>query len=275
MAYSNFELGTLFELRISNFVIQSMKHILVVEDEAHLAIGIKYNLEAEGYLVTTVGDAPAALKLFSENPSTIDLIILDLMLPGMSGYSVCESIRAQGNDLPILMLSARTLTEDRIRGYDVGTDVYLQKPFDLEELLSVVRNLLARRRRDPSAAEEEEPGRKPAVVVGTVYQFAGGRVEVNFDTYQVRVNGHSVRLTALEMKLLRYFIEHEGSVVTRTQLLENVWGMSHSPTTRTVDNFIVNLRKYFEQDASQPRHFLSVRGAGYRFVAEGETAQSE
>src|SRR5262245_27290929 len=123
-----------------------MKHILVVEDETHLAIGIKYNLEAEGYLVTTIGDGPAALGFIDSNPGTVDLIVLDLMLPGMSGYSVCETLRQQGNDVPILMLSARTLTEDRVRGFDAGTDVYLQKPFDLGELLSVVRNLLSRRR---------------------------------------------------------------------------------------------------------------------------------
>ncbi len=247
-----------------------MKHILVVEDEAHLAIGIKYNLEAEGYLVTMVGDGPSALKFFAENQAAVDLIILDLMLPCMSGYAVCESIRQQGSDVQILMLSARTLTEDRIRGFDVGTDVYLQKPFDLEELLSVVRNLLGRRRRGRADAGAETE-RKPALSAGPVYHFANGRVEVNFDTYQVCVKGMNVRLTALEMKLLRYFIEHEGSVVTRAQLLEDVWGMSHSPTTRTVDNFIVNLRKYFEEDPSQPRHFLSVRGTGYRFVAQAES----
>ena len=246
-----------------------MKHILVVEDESHLAIGIKYNLEAEGYLVTTIGDGPGALAFYNEHPGAIDLMILDLMLPGMSGYAVCEAVRQQGSDIPILMLSARTLTEDRIRGFDAGTDVYLQKPFDLEELLSIVRNLMARNRRAISESGEKSPPRD-----GDVYRFAEGRVEVNFDTYQVQVDGRSVRLTALEMKLLRYFIEHEGSVVTRAELLENVWGMSRSPTTRTVDNFIVNLRKYFEVDPATPRHFLSVRGTGYRFVAAGEAAES-
>jgi two-component system, OmpR family, alkaline phosphatase synthesis response regulator PhoP len=242
-----------------------MKHILIVEDEAHLAIGIKYNLEAEGYLVTAVGDGPAALKVLHETPGAVDLIILDLMLPGMSGYDVCESLRGQGDDVPILMLSARTLTEDRIHGFNVGTDVYLQKPFDLEELLSVARNLLGRRRREgASAGNGAQP---PSSTGSSVFRFADGRAEVNFDTYEVVVDGQTVRLTALEMKLLRYFIEHAGSVVTRTELLENVWGMSHSPTTRTVDNFIVNLRKYFEKDPANPQHFLSVRGAGYRFVA--------
>ncbi len=249
-----------------------MKHILIVEDEEHLAIGIKYNLEAEGYLVTVVGDGPQALSFYNENPGTVDLIILDLMLPGMSGYAVCEAIRQQGGDLPVLMLTARTLTEDRIRGFDAGTDIYLQKPFDLEELLSIVRNLLSRQARRPAAATPAEEGAGHKAEEN--YRFAGGRVEVNFDSYQVNVEGRSVRLTALEMKLLRYFIEHEGSVVTRAELLENVWGMARIPSTRTVDNFIVNLRKYFELDPSQPRYFLSVRGAGYRFVAEGEPSVS-
>jgi two-component system OmpR family response regulator len=239
-----------------------MKHILVVEDEQHLAFGIKYNLEAEGYDVTTVEDGPTALKLFAEDPRGVDLVILDLMLPGMSGYAVCEALREKGNPVPVLMLSARSLVEDRIRGYDVGADQYLQKPFELEELLSMTRNLLARR-----AQERPVAGGKH---VGTVYQF--GRATVNFDTFAVTVAGEPLRLTSTEMKLLRYFAENEGSVVTRAELLEHVWGLSHMPTTRTVDNFIVNLRKYFEVDPSRPVHFLSVRGAGYRFVAEGETS---
>ncbi len=236
-----------------------MKRIVVVEDEQHLAFGIKYNLEAEGYDVTVVGDGPSALKLFEDNPQCADLLILDLMLPGMSGYAVCEALREKGNDLPVLMLSARTLVEDRVRGYDVGADQYLQKPFELEELLSMTRNLLARRAKSGPRPE--------AKVVGSVYEF--GRAHINFDTFNVEVAGEQLRLTHTEMKLLRYFAENEGSVVTRAELLEHVWGLSHMPTTRTVDNFIVNLRKYFEEDPSQPRHFLSVRGAGYRFVADG------
>ncbi len=238
-----------------------MEHILIVEDEEHLAIPIQYNLEADGYLVTTVGDGPAALKVFDENPQTIDLMILDLMLPGMSGYAVCETIRAAGNQVPVLMLSARTLVEDRIRGFNVGTDVYLQKPFDLEELMSVVRNLLARKKRTAGGSSNGGDSNQP----GSIVSF--GRAVVNFDTYQVAVDEQPLRLTTLEIKLLRYFVEHEGVVVTRAELLEQVWGMSHIPTTRTVDNFIVNLRKYFEIDPAQPKHFLSVRGAGYRFVS--------
>ena len=237
-----------------------MKRILIVEDEEHIAFGIKFNLEAEGYDAQVVGDGPTALELVEQDPQGFELVILDLMLPGMSGYAVCEMLRRTGNEIPVLMLSARTLVEDRIRGYDVGANQYLQKPFELDELLSMVRNLLSRRAKTPAGEVAAESG--------TVYEF--GRAQVNFDTYLVSVDGKHIRLTHTEMKLLRYFVEHEGLVVTRSQLLEHVWGMSHSPTTRTVDNFIVNLRKYFEIDPASPRHFLSVRGAGYRFVAAGQ-----
>jgi two-component system, OmpR family, alkaline phosphatase synthesis response regulator PhoP len=240
-----------------------MHHILVVEDDPHIANGIQFNLEAEGYFVTVLSEGPAAVAFFKEHHQAVDLIILDLMLPGMSGYAVCEEIRQLDVDLPILILSARTLTEDRVRGFNVGADVYLQKPFDLEELLSIVRNLLGRRARTRTEPEGRTAGRDS----DEVYRF--GRAEVNFDTYQVTVAGENVRLTTLELKLLRYFIEREGSVVTRGELLEHVWGLPHTITTRTVDNFIVNLRKYFEVDPARPRHFLSVRGAGYRFVAKG------
>ncbi len=240
-----------------------MKHILVVEDEAHLAIGIKYNLEAEGYDVSTVADGQAALKTFVDDPRGVDLVILDLMLPGMSGYAVCEALREKGSSVPILMLSARTLVEDRVRGYDVGADQYLQKPFDLEELLSMVRNLLSRRQRSMPLARTQE--------LGPGYQFAGGRVIVNFETFEVSVDSKPLRLTSTEMKLLRYFVENEGKVVTRSELLEEVWGLSRIPTTRTVDNFIVNLRKYFERNPARPQHFLSVRGTGYRFLATPES----
>jgi two-component system alkaline phosphatase synthesis response regulator PhoP len=240
--------------------LKAMKHILVVEDEQHLAFGIKYNLEAEGYDVSIAEDGPAALTLFADASHPVDLVILDLMLPGMSGYAVCDTLRQQGHDVPILMLSARTLVEDRVRGYDVGADQYLQKPFELEELLSMTRNLLTRR--------TWQGQRGAAKDIGPVYQF--GRAVVNFDTFSVTSNGVPLRLTHTEMKLLRYFAENEGSVVTRAQLLEHVWGLSHMPTTRTVDNFILNLRKYFEIDPAKPVHFLSVRGTGYRFLANGD-----
>ena len=239
-----------------------MPHILVVEDEDHLAYGIKFNLEAEGYRVTAVGDGQAALGLLSEAQPPVDLVVLDLMLPGMSGYAVCEAIRAAGNPLPVVMLTARILVEDRIRGFDAGTDVYLQKPFDLEELLSIVRNLLVRRPRVERPTDD-----RPAAANGdrdAICRF--GSCTVNFDTWEATARGTPVRLTNLEMKLLRYLIEHEGVVVSREELLKNVWGMSRAPATRTVDTFMLNLRKYFEEEPSKPVHFLSVRGTGYRFV---------
>ena len=180
----------------------------------------------------------------------------------MSGYAVCEALRSGGSDVPVVMLTARTLVEDRIRGFDAGTDVYLQKPFDLEELISIVRNLLARRGRGPrpnAAPETDAPARTNVCRFGTV--------EVNFDTWEARAKDQPVRLTNLEMKLLRYLVEHEGVVVSREELLTNVWGLTRAPATRTIDTFMLNLRKYFEADPSKPVHFLSVRGTGYRFVA--------
>jgi two-component system OmpR family response regulator len=231
-------------------------HILVVEDEQHLAFGIKYNFEAEGYQVTAVGDGRTALRLFEERPQEFDLVILDLMLPGMSGYAVCEALREAGNDVPVLMLSARTLSEDRIRGFDAGTDQYMEKPFELDELLNRVHHMLNRRAKQPAGERSE---------LADVYEF--GDAAVNFATFEVASAGKPLRLTDLEMKLLRYFVEHEGKVVERAELLENVWGHSSSQTTRTVDNLVLRLRKYFEADPAAPRHFLSLRGAGYRFVA--------
>jgi len=234
------------------------QHILIVEDERHLAIGIKYNFEAEGYRVTIAADGPSALAIIKENPADVQLVILDLMLPGMSGYAVCESLREDGNDVPILMLSARTLTEDRIRGMNVGADQYLHKPFDLDELLAMVRNLLSRRARAAG-----QPARRK---LGDEFQF--GSAKINFDTFQVTVHDRSLKLTSMEMKLLRYFIENEGSVISRSELLDHVWGLSGAVTTRTIDQFILKLRRYFEEDSAQPLHFLSVRGTGYRFVSQ-------
>jgi two-component system OmpR family response regulator len=234
-----------------------MPHILVVEDEQHLAYGIKFNLEADGYTVTAVGDGQAALALIESATPPIDLVVLDIMLPGMSGYDVCTAIRGRHGDLPVVMLTARTLVEDRVRGFDAGTDVYLQKPFELDELLSVVRNLLGRRGRADKPTEASR---------GQTVRFGGA--EVNFETWEANCRGAPVKLTNLEMKLLRYLVEHEGAVISREELLKNVWGLTRAPATRTVDTFMLALRKSFEEDPSKPVHFLSVRGTGYRFVRE-------
>ncbi|MEO1993521.1 MAG: response regulator transcription factor [Pirellulales bacterium] len=236
-----------------------MTHILVVEDEQHLAIGIKFNLESEDYQVSVVGDGQAALTILGSSVPPIDLVVLDIMLPGMSGYDVCKTIRNDGSSVPIVMLTARTLVEDRIQGFDSGTDVYLQKPFDLEELLSVIRNLLHRRGRTDRTRNSDPPASRSRIL-----KF--GNAEVNFDTWEVSVGNNPVKLTNLEMKLLEYLVEHEGIVVSRDELLRNVWGLTRSPATRTIDTFMLNLRKSFEENPSRPKHFLSIRGRGYRFV---------
>jgi two-component system OmpR family response regulator len=231
-------------------------HILVVEDEQHLATGIEYNLVAEGYRVTAVADGPAALAILDRDDADVDLLVLDLMLPGMSGYAVCEAVRAKNVDLPILILSARTLREDRTRGFDAGANQYMIKPFDLDEFLSRIKNLLTfhGRARPPAAGSQAR-----------VFEF--GSVRIDFETFQVTVGGQSVRMTQLEISLMRYFAENEGRVIPRAELLEQVWGLPGNLHTRAPDQFIRRLRKAFEPDAAHPRHFLTVRDAGYRFVA--------
>lgn len=202
------------------------------------------------------------MAILNEPTADIDLVVLDVMLPGMSGYAVCEELRSRGSLIPVVMLTARTLVEDRIRGFNAGADVYLQKPFDLDELLSVIRSLLSRRK-NSSASSQDEPATSRS---GNSFSF--GKAHINFDTWEAYCNSRQIRLTALEMKLIRYLIEHEGLVLSRTELLKNVWGMDRAPATRTVDTFMLNLRKLFEENPSQPRHFLSVRGAGYRFISD-------
>lgn len=232
-------------------------HILVVEDEQHLVAGIKYNLTAEGYRVTAVSDGPAALHLLEQDPAGVDLVILDLMLPGMSGYAVCEAIRRVDMELPILILTARTLTEDRTRGFEAGANQYLTKPFDLDEFLARVKNLLTYHGRE----------KRRAAAPGTIRAFTFGAAQIDFETFEVTVRGEPVRLTQLEMTLLRYFVEHEGRVISRRELLERVWGLPGGLNTRAPDQFIRRLRKVFEPDPAEPRHFLTIRDAGYRFVA--------
>jgi two-component system, OmpR family, alkaline phosphatase synthesis response regulator PhoP len=249
---------------LSNHTMPNNEHILVVEDEEHLATGIKYNLVAEGYRVTTVGDGPSALKLLETNREDVDLVILDLMLPGMSGYAVCEAIRAVDMEMPVLMLTARTLSEDRTRGFDVGANQYLTKPFDLDEFLSRVKNLLTFHNRS------ERRLRKQAASIAT-FEFADAKI--NFETFEVTVRNEPVRLTQLEMALLRYFVENEGRVIPRRELLEEVWGMPGTINTRAPDQFIRRLRKAFETDPAEPRHFLTIRDAGYRFVAAPDESE--
>ncbi len=235
---------------------KSKPHILVVEDEQHLATGIQFNLEAEGYRVTLAGDGPTALSVLDNDQHDIDLLVLDIMLPGLSGYAVCEAVRAKDVHLPILILSARTLNEDRARGFDVGANQYMTKPFDLGEFLSRVKNLLMFH----GSVSSDRPQRNRA--------FSFGQAEVNFETFEVRVRGEPVRMTQLELSLLRYFVENEGRVIPRRELLQKVWGVSGNLNTRAPDQFVRRLRKMFEADPAVPRHFLTIRDAGYRFLAQ-------
>ncbi|MCP4190823.1 MAG: response regulator transcription factor [Planctomycetaceae bacterium] len=235
-----------------------MAHIIVVEDEEHLAKGIQFNLQAEGYEVKTVSNGRDALLSIEENPDHFDLVILDLMLPEMSGYAVCQKLRDAGEVMPILILSARTLTEDRTRGFDAGADQYLTKPFELDELLSRVKGLLMRH------------GRQKLAPVSPRSEVTIGAAVVNFETFEV-VRGESIkRMTPLEIKLLQFLIETEGRIVSRQELMKSVWDQPGHFQTRAPDQFIRRLRKSFEVDPSQPKHFLTIRDAGYRFVLEPE-----
>jgi two-component system OmpR family response regulator len=231
--------------------------ILIVEDEEAIANGLRFNFEAEGYQPIVRGDGPSTLAYFDEHPREIDLIVLDLMLPGMSGYEICRAIRDRDLRVPIIVLSARTLSEDKSHAFDCGTDQYVTKPFALPELLSRVRNLLKRRRQVDQVIQSSQ-----------LDDYSFGDVQVNFRTFEVARGEERFSLTTMELQLLRYFIDHEGEVLSRSRILSDVWEQGADVSSRTIDNFVLRLRKYIEQDPGNPRHLLSVRGTGYRFVAE-------
>ncbi len=231
-----------------------MPNILLVEDEAHIANGLVFNLELEGHAVTLVRDGLEAKQLLVDVRREFDLIILDLMLPGMSGLDLCRGMRKHGIFTPVLMLTARSQPKEKVEGLHLGADDYVTKPFNLEELLARIETLLRR-------ARWQQPA--PAAG-GAVLTF--GEARVDFDRFEATVGGEEIKLTPIEFQILRTFQDHEGKVLSREQLLEGAWGFTGPASTRTVDNFIMRLRRAFEADPSQPRHFLSVRGAGYKFV---------
>jgi two-component system OmpR family response regulator len=235
--------------------------ILIVEDEEALALGLKFNFEQEGYEVSLAGDGPTALKMFDDSAAPVDLIMLDLMLPGMSGYEICKAIRGKDKTVPILVLSARTLSEDRMHAFDCGTDQYITKPFALPELLNRVRNLLERHKTLLTAAKRD--GAEPATL--SKFQFQHFRVDPL--SFEVITGDRRQSLTTQEMQLLRYFIEHEGEVLSRYRILDEVWDEHVDVTTRTIDNFVLRLRKLIEPNPARPQYILSVRGTGYRFVS--------
>ncbi len=240
--------------------MRARKNILIVEDEKHIATIVKYNLEAEGYRVTLVGDGPTAIRLIQADHYAFDLMILDLMLPGMSGYAVCETLRDESIMMPILILSARSLPEDRARGFDCGANQYLNKPFDLDELLARVKNLLKLHPRQSQSALSPCPVK--------VSEISFGKASINFETYEVRLDNRDVKMTHKELQLLRYFVENQGRVISRQELLSEVWDINGEMQTRSVDQFMLRLRKIFETDPARPKHFLTIRDAGYRFLAE-------
>ncbi len=237
-------------------------HILIVDDEEHLAVGIKFNLEAEGFSVTTASNGPEALRLIDDESRSVDLVVLDIMLPGMSGYEICDQIRASGNFMPVLMLSARTLSEDKTRGFDVGANQYLVKPFELDELLSRIKSLLAQHRHQPTASVPDE-----------LAEFSFADAKISFRTHEASVGGNPVRLTQLQLKMLRFFVQHEGEVIPRSEILENVWELPGHVNTRAPDQVLRQLRKIFEPDPATPVHFLTIRDVGYRFVSNPSTEE--
>jgi len=238
--------------------------ILIVEDEDALAEGLKFNFEQEGYDVLLARDGRTALQLFVAAEPPVDALILDLMLPGMSGYEVCTAIRQHDKLVPILVLSARTLSEDKMHAFDCGTDQYMTKPFALPELINRVKNLLERQRTLLRSQRTETATAKPEL-----RRF--GNVVVNFTTYEVTVGERTHNLTTLEIQLLKFFLEHAGKVLSRHEILEQVWDPAAEVTTRTIDNFVLRLRKILEPDPARPQYILSVRGTGYRFVTPEDT----
>jgi two-component system, OmpR family, alkaline phosphatase synthesis response regulator PhoP len=226
-----------------------MLRILLVEDEENIRETVKLNLELEGYEVVAAADGKKALKYSHEQ--YFDLMILDVMLPEVSGFQICEQVRLTNREVPIIFLTAKDTAQDRITGLRKGADDYLSKPFNLEELLLRVERLIQRTSKAPEVTPE-------------IYAF--GDSTINFATYEANVNASTFNLTKKEAMLLKLLIDRKGEVVSRQQILQSVWGYDVYPSTRTIDNFILSFRKYFEADPKDPQYFLSIRGVGYKFV---------
>lgn len=226
--------------------------ILLVEDEENMHEALKLNLEMEGYAVTSAYNGAEGLK--AVNNEYFDIIIMDIMLPEIDGITVIENIRLQHNEVPILILSARNSGSDRVLGLKKGADDYLTKPFNLEELLLRVEKLVQKNKK----LQDKE-------TTGDIYEFGKSRVDFNAQQ-AITWAGSLVELSKKEAMLLKLLIENKNKVVTREKILQMVWGYNVYPTTRTIDNFILNFRKYFEEDSRNPKHFHSVRGVGYKYV---------
>lgn len=243
--------------------------ILLVEDEAHLAEALLFNLQAEGYRTHHEGDGEAALDWLLHSGSAPAAVLLDVMLPGMEGFDVARALRANGNYVPLLMLTARGRPEDVLEGFDAGADDYLPKPFELSILLARLKSLLRRMHWQQSQQGNRKlPAELPTSTGRTTFRF--GDRKICFDTLELITATQTIHLTLMELELLRYLIERVDKVVSRGEILEEVWRVREDTDTRAIDNFVVRLRRYLEDDPSRPTHLLTVRGVGYRFVAEGE-----
>ena len=236
-----------------------MSRILVVEDEEHLANGLRFNLELEGHDVTVAESGETALAHLVNPHPPYELVLLDVMLPDKDGFQVVRELRDAGRFVPVLMLTARGRAEDVLTGFEAGADDYLPKPFDLPILLARIRGLLRRR---------EWARQAPAGSAGAVFEFDGRRID--FEAQLLEVNGEKRQLTLMEANLLRYLVRNEGKSVSRKALLEEVWGVREDTDTRAIDNFIVRLRRYIEDEPSKPRFLVTVRGLGYRFLRSPE-----
>jgi DNA-binding response OmpR family regulator len=244
-----------------------MTRILVVEVELHIAEGLRFNLEAEGYEVQVVETGEAALDLLQAPEAPFDVVVLDVMLPGKDGFAVMSELRRAGQFVPTLMLTARGHPDDILRGFEAGADDYLAKPFELAILTARLRGLL--RRRDWLRVSLNHTAAKPEPPDA----FTFGDKTVQFDLLELRVRDKVFPLTLMEANLLRYLIRHEGRPVSRKAMLEEVWGLHEDTDTRAIDNFVVRLRRYIEDVPARPRHLLTVRGVGYRFVASPPAAK--
>jgi two-component system alkaline phosphatase synthesis response regulator PhoP len=244
--------------------------ILIVEDEQHLAEGLRFNLEAEGYQVQAVETGEAALQLLIPQAEDLsrpafDLVVLDVMLPAKDGFTVVSEMRGAGQFVPTLMLTARGRPEDVLEGFAAGADDYLPKPFELSILIARIRSLLRRKQWLRSTAPA------PGAPKTAKDSFAFGEKSIHFDLLEVHAGCKVYPLTLMEASILRFLIDHEGKAVSRKSMLQEVWGLREDTDTRAIDNFIVRLRRYVEDDPAHPRHLVTVRGIGYRFVASPET----
>jgi DNA-binding response OmpR family regulator len=236
------------------------QRVLIVEDEQHLAEGLRFNLEAEGYDADVVDTGERALHRLQDDAAPVDLVVLDVMLPGKDGFTVVSELRAARNFVPVLILTARGRPEDVLKGFAAGADDYLPKPTELAILLARIGGLLRRSSWSrPRPPEEPRPDR---------YSFNGRTID--FDRLELTVGERVLHLTLMEANLLRYLIEHEGKPVSRKAMLEQVWGLHEDTDTRAIDNFVVRLRRYIEREPARPKHLITVRGVGYRFNAQPE-----